>query len=56
MSCGPVPVPLIVVYVSMLSSISKFDVAFRVWFNSLPTSLPYLPGVLWNNAGTLAKS
>jgi hypothetical protein len=26
------------------------------WFNSLPTTLPATPGVLWNNMGTLSQS
>ena len=33
-----------------------FSAAMLAWFNSLPTSLPGSPGVLWNNGGTLAQS
>ena len=33
-----------------------FAAAMLAWFNSLPTSLPGAPGVLWNNGGTLAQS
>lgn len=33
-----------------------FGLAFSVWFNSLPTSLPAQSGVFWNNGGTLAQS
>lgn len=33
-----------------------FAAAMLAWFNSLPTSLPGSPGVLWNNGGTLAQS
>ena len=56
MSCGPLPPALIVVYVSITASTFNFDIAFDAWFNTLPTTLPYKPNVLWNNAGVLAKS
>jgi hypothetical protein len=35
---------------------APFAAAMLAWFNSLPTSLPGSPGVLWNNGGTLAQS
>lgn len=34
----------------------QFAAMMLAWFNSLPTSLPATPGVLWNNGGTLAQS
>ncbi|KUY70816.1 hypothetical protein [Burkholderia sp. RF4-BP95] len=34
----------------------QFSAAMLAWFNSLPTTLPATPGVLWNNGGTLAQS
>lgn len=34
----------------------QFSAAMLAWFNSLPTTLPAQPGVLWNNGGTLAQS
>lgn len=34
----------------------EFNAAMLAWFNSLPTTLPAQPGVLWNNGGTLAQS
>lgn len=33
-----------------------FAASMLAWFNSLPTTLPGTPGVLWNNGGTLAQS
>jgi hypothetical protein len=35
---------------------ASFAISVLNWFNSLPTSLPITPGVLWNNGGTLAQS
>jgi hypothetical protein len=37
-------------------STPQFSAAMLAWFNSLPTSLPAQPGVLWNNGGTLSQS
>lgn len=34
----------------------QFAATMLAWFNSLPTTLPGTPGVLWNNGGTLAQS
>lgn len=33
-----------------------FSAAMLAWFNSLPTTLPAMAGVLWNDGGTLAQS
>ncbi|MCA8382523.1 hypothetical protein [Burkholderia cenocepacia] len=33
-----------------------FSALMLAWFQSLPTTLPASPGVLWNNGGTLALS
>jgi len=35
---------------------ATFSAAMVTWFNSLPTTLPATPGVLWNNMGTLSQS
>ena len=56
MSCNPPPPPLVITYVTLTGSTSNFNVAFTVWFDTLPKSLPIKTGVLWNNFGTLSKS
>lgn len=34
----------------------NFNALMLAWFNSLPTTLPASPGVLWVDGNTLAKS
>ena len=41
---------------SFSASTTDFGASMLAWFNSLPTTLPGSPGVLWNNGGTLSQS